>query len=332
MMDNQTNKSSFPSKDNSTSPRSLDWYWTLRWIIGVFIISGNSIIIITVMIRRRLRNNIPNQFIVSLAVADLLTGVVIIPATYHCSFHECDWSTLFTAINFLLFSSISNLCVMTLDRFLAVVFPYAYQTFMTQRKALFLMAVAWVIPFIVSVIPIAWKYKQPSEKASYEKTFMILQTLIIEITPCILMLVTHIPIYLIVRKHSRQIACQNASQVNNQSQSKAKNERSTVKVFTLVVFLFIVCYGFSIYREVCRQLELCNPPLQITLVSRLLYLSNSAMNPFVYSFLKRDIRQVMKQALTSCLRRFGETVDLRDESESSRRSRQPHPREMGQQP
>ena len=331
MLNNQTNKSS-TSKQTSGS-RSLlhmDWYWNLRWIIGVFIITGNVTIIIIVITRRKLRNAIPNQFIVSLAVADFFMGAVIIPVAYYCTFHDaasCDWSILYTLFNFLLYSSICNLCVMTLDRFLAVVFPYAYQTFMTQRKALVLMAVAWVIPTI-SLIPVAWKHEEPSVKASYEKIFGMLQTLLVEITPCVLMIVTNISIYVIVRKHSRQIACQSVSQPTSQSRGKAKNERSTVKVFALVVFLFILCYCFSIFREVCKVFDLCKPPLHILLVSRLFYLSNSAINPVVYSFLKRDIRREMKRTLISCVRRFGVAVEARDDSESSFRSRQPAPREM----
>ena len=70
-------------------------------------------------------------------------------------------------------------------------------------------------------------------------------------------------------------------------------EKATVKIMGIVVGLFLVCYGifircsivFVVYSAKCEDDAFKVPILVL----------NSAVNPLVYSFLKRDIKKEFKK-------------------------------------
>ena len=79
-----------------------------------------------------------NAFIVSLAVADFCVGLSVIPSLFFCDItNTCDWlqhllswSSWVNIIRWLLSNkSVVKLCVLVLDRFIAIVHPLKYITF-----------------------------------------------------------------------------------------------------------------------------------------------------------------------------------------------------------
>ena len=114
------------------------WFWILGWVLSFLTITGNGFTIFLVCSRRNLRTK-TNAFIVSLAVADFCVGLGVIPSLFFCDItNTCDWPQHFLSwVNFirLLFgySSAGNLCGLVLDRFIAIVYPLKYITFMTRR-------------------------------------------------------------------------------------------------------------------------------------------------------------------------------------------------------
>ena len=92
-----------------------------------------------------------NAFIVSLAVADFCVGLDVIPFLFACDVtNTCYWpQNLLSWVTFirLLFSSKSavNLCGLLLDRFVAIVHPLKYITFMTRRRIVRITFFSWVL-------------------------------------------------------------------------------------------------------------------------------------------------------------------------------------------
>ena len=115
------------------------WFWILGWVLSFLAITGNGFTIFLVCSRRNLRTK-TNAFIVSLAVADFCVGFGVIPSLFACDVtNTCYWPQLWLSwVKFirLLFSSTSavNLCGLVLDRFVAIVHPLKYITFMTRRR------------------------------------------------------------------------------------------------------------------------------------------------------------------------------------------------------
>lgn len=123
---------------------------------------GNMLVILAV-IRERYLHTPTNYFITSLAVADCLVGLVVMPfsALYevlgHTWFFGTDWCDIWRSLD-VLFStaSILNLCVISLDRYWAITDPIAYPMRMTRVRSILLIAAVWVCSSAISFPAIAW--------------------------------------------------------------------------------------------------------------------------------------------------------------------------------
>ncbi|XP_013385731.1 octopamine receptor Oamb [Lingula anatina] len=129
-------------------------------ILEFMVVLGNILVIVATVKFRRLRRRITNSFIASLAVADLLLGIFVLPLsiTNEVSKHWvfgpliCD---MWLAVDvWLSTASILNLCVISFDRYLAITRPIKYMSRMTKRMARFLIAGAWLLAFLVCFPPL----------------------------------------------------------------------------------------------------------------------------------------------------------------------------------
>ncbi|XP_054167306.1 octopamine receptor Oamb-like [Oppia nitens] len=128
-------------------------------LINVIVIAGNILVIVSVFVSAKLRT-VTNFFIVSLAVADLLVGIAVIP--YSLSLEILDvwifgelWCQgwLVTDV-WLCTASILNLCAISIDRYLAVTRPVRYRSMMTSKRAKIVIACVWVVSFIICFPPL----------------------------------------------------------------------------------------------------------------------------------------------------------------------------------
>ncbi|XP_043942620.1 adenosine receptor A2b-like [Protopterus annectens] len=145
------------SKNNSTSLTPTGCYIAVEVLIAVLAIAGNVLVCWAVVINRHLRN-VTNYFIVSLAVADIAVGVLVIPFAITISiglsmgFHTC----LFLACLVLVLTqnSIFSLLAIAVDRYLSIKLPLRYDALVTGRHARKTIAVLWIISLIIGLIPL----------------------------------------------------------------------------------------------------------------------------------------------------------------------------------
>lgn len=293
------NFTSNETSGGSSASRVGAWYWVLRGLIGFIILAGNGLVTYLVVTCQRL-HTISNWFILSLSLADLLVGLFLIPVSTSCAlWTRCNLPILNMSFDLLLFVSIANMCAMTADRYLFVVKPLTYfQRMTTSRVRLWIMA-AWVIPILFSLIPLAWIFSESLEKKERATTiYGMFQIITFNILPCIVTLTIYGHILVISRKHSRQIRALSVGQSTADHLRQTKQERSATRVFGAVVTFFLLCWMLSAYRHFCEYLKLqCRISIGVVLASRLLVLINSAMNPFIYAFLKEDIRKEVKKRI-----------------------------------
>ena len=99
----------------------------------------NGFVIFLVCSKRQLRTK-TNAFVVSLAVADFGVGMIVVPSFFFCSLAtECTLSSKERLIVillrvFTLYTSGINLVSLVLERYVAVVKPLKYLTFMSSMK------------------------------------------------------------------------------------------------------------------------------------------------------------------------------------------------------
>ncbi|KAF8368914.1 ser-3 [Pristionchus pacificus] len=124
-------------------------------VLVVIVVLGNSLVIAAVLLRRRLRSA-TGLLILSLGVADLLVGTVILPFSIanevlagYWIFGE-TWCTIWLTMDiWMCTASIYNLVAISIDRYIAIIKPLNYPMLVTKFRARCIVAFVWVLSFII---------------------------------------------------------------------------------------------------------------------------------------------------------------------------------------
>lgn len=123
-------------------------------------ISGNVMVCLAVCRSRRLRR-IANCFVVSLAVTDLLLGLLVLPFSATVELRSGNWSlggvlcNIYISTDVLLCtSSILTLLAISVDRYLAISAPLTYPHRVTRLRAALVLLSIWAWSMAMSFVPI----------------------------------------------------------------------------------------------------------------------------------------------------------------------------------
>lgn len=205
-----------------TQPEITDLEIVVSVFLGIFIlfiIIGNTFVILSVMLFREMRT-LTNCLIVSLASADLLVAIVVLPISLH---HEimgiwtlgpivCDF--WITSDVFCCTASILNIVVIAVDRYWLITKNVRYThntTFPRQRVCLVMTLLAWVLSGIISSSPLfGWKSGKPRNDAaslqciiSQDLGYTIFSTFGAFWFPLVIILIVYFKIFQIARKRAR---------------------------------------------------------------------------------------------------------------------------------
>lgn len=300
-----TNRTSAGHESNFFPETTPLYFWIFSGINGLVTLVCNILVIFIILKRSRLFRNHSNWLLLSLATADFLVGAIMIPWIFVCFFDStlpchAEWSISNIIFDMLLHISVSNLCIVTMDRYLWVVFPMRYQDFMTCRSIIILIISSWLIPVSFQTVHAILEFKlSHDQKINTEKIILAIKVAVFEVGPCMLLLFVYGHIFKICWRHSRKI-----NKMNKSLYGKCKKEMatryyltSTVKVFCVVIPVFILCWVLAAYRETCTVYTTCTVPSHLVHFSRLLLKGHSMIDPIVYALQKRDIRKEMSKLM-----------------------------------
>ena len=266
------------------------WFWVLSLFLCILTIVGNGFVIFLVCRKRQLRTE-TNTFIVSLAVADSAVGMIAAPSYFLCNMiNECisDKKASSFVINvwvFILYASGTNLFSLVLERYIAVMKPLKYITFMTSRRVIQMVLTSWAIPFLFAIISLAMGLNSFHRHSAY---FYLL----FEVILCVIFIFCVASMFLVVYKNSKNRILPKQMQLNKRFAKVKVQNTSAVKWLALVTFVFLSCYGLFtrcslliITGHQCEDFHY-KVPLQVI---------NSGINPIAYALFKRDIEQECKR-------------------------------------
>ena len=265
------------------------WFWVLSLFLCILTIVGNGFVIFLVCRKRQLRTE-TNTFIVSLAVADSAVGMIA-SSYFLCNMiNECisDKKASSFVINvwvFILYASGTNLFSLVLERYIAVVKPLKYITFMTSRRVIQMVLTSWAIPFLFAIISFAMRLNSFHRLSAYFH-------LLFEVILCVIFIFCVASMFLVVYKNSKNRILPRQMQLNKRFAKVQAQKTSAVKWLALVTCVFLSCYGLFMH---CSLLSITGHQCEDFHYKVPLQVINSGINPIAYALFKRDIEQEFKR-------------------------------------
>uniref|UniRef100_A0A4W4H4U3 5-hydroxytryptamine (serotonin) receptor 2C, G protein-coupled-like 2 n=1 Tax=Electrophorus electricus TaxID=8005 RepID=A0A4W4H4U3_ELEEL len=141
---------------NNCTENGKNWPALIILVIIFFTVGGNILVILAVSLEKKL-HNATNFFLRSLAVADLLVGILVMPASLISILYNYTWPLprvlcpmwLFLDVLFST-ASIMHLCAISLDRYIGIRSPIQYSLNNSPCRAMGKIVVVWTISVVVS--------------------------------------------------------------------------------------------------------------------------------------------------------------------------------------
>ncbi|XP_029791367.1 adenosine receptor A1 [Suricata suricatta] len=277
-------------------------YIGIEVLIALVSVPGNVLVIWAVKVNQALRDA-TFCFIVSLAVADVAVGALVIPLAILINigpetyFHTC----LMVACPVLILtqSSILALLAIAVDRYLRVKIPLRYKTVVTPRRAAVAIAGCWILSFLVGLTPLfGWNrleevqreanssQGEPVIKCEFEKVismeYMVYFNFFVWVLPpLLLMVLIYLEVFYLIRKQLNK----KVSASSGDPQKYYGKELKIAKSLALILFLFALSWlPLHILNCITLFCPSCQKPNILIYVAIFLTHGNSAMNPIVYAF------------------------------------------------
>ncbi|TNN18216.1 Tyramine/octopamine receptor [Schistosoma japonicum] len=289
----------------------IPWKSVVNWAISFFLVLatgtiffGNLLIILAFITNNRLRR-ITDQYIVSLAVADLLVAILVLPLAIvrqnlgSWPFESDRLCQFWLSANIVLcMASILNLCCISLDRYIAITHPMKYFIKRTRLTASAMIAFAWILPLIIMLPPIVGGNQHTLGPGSchitYNKAYRIYSSIAGFFGPFLLIAYVYLRVFIVIK---RRLKVLNGTSIKSLSQKNFKSNIETISKPRAVVTNLKHIFE-NIKKKAIRNNNVQNHSNEskgICLYSRCKFQSDE----FLYNHIFRDDRLNQKQ-LTNC--------------------------------
>ncbi|XP_020774630.2 LOW QUALITY PROTEIN: trace amine-associated receptor 1-like [Boleophthalmus pectinirostris] len=267
-------------------------------LLSAVTVCGNLLVIISIVYFKQL--HIPtNYLILSLAVADLLVGVVVFPFSMAQTVTSClyeenifckirDWFDITLST-----SSILNLCCISIDRYYAICNPLTYKSIVTVRVTGVMIFMTWSLAVMIGIGIVISGYSQ----GTCEKTCTV-NVVLSNVSgpffsffmPAVIMLCIYTKIFFVAQRQRNSIQVSKCGAIS-------KTERKATKTLAIVMGVFLLCMTPYFLCIVFLPFASETPPFSLIEALNWLTLSNSMLNPFIYAFFYSWFRSACKVIL-----------------------------------
>uniref|UniRef100_A0A4W6BM10 G-protein coupled receptors family 1 profile domain-containing protein n=1 Tax=Lates calcarifer TaxID=8187 RepID=A0A4W6BM10_LATCA len=270
--------------------------------LSVLIMCGNLLVIISIIYFKQLHTP-TNYLILSLAVADLLVGVVVLPFSMILSVGSywqledllCKVRGSFDI--FLCTSSILNLCFISVDRYYAVCQPLRYRIKINVRVVVIMILVSWTVSAVIGigVTILGPKQGQCNRRCALFQTTSstIMGAVFSFYLPAIIMFAIYLKILMVAWRQARSI--QNTTKTGA---TVSKMERKATKTLAIVMGGFLICWTPFCLSMIIHPLSNDTIPVPVIETFKWLGWSNSVLNPCLYAFFYSWFRSAFRMIIT----------------------------------
>ncbi|KAM4545484.1 histamine receptor H2b isoform 1-T2 [Odontesthes bonariensis] len=296
--------------------------WLFLVSIIILTIGGNVMVCLAVGLSRRLWR-ITNCFVVSLAVADLLLGLLVLPLSAFVELHGRKWPfggilcNIYISLDVMLCTcSILTLLAISVNRYLAISSPLSHSRRVTPQRVTLAIVSIWVLSLAIAFLPINlgwntadysvqhsdWRMGDEDKEGRYcqfewNNNYVLIYAFFSFYMPLLLMCGMYLCIFKVAREQVRRIRATTPSFARSATAAIAREHKATVTL-AAVLGAFVICWFPYFTFFTCKGIrEKTNPPNILHSVVLWLGYFNSTLNPILYPAFNRDFRQAYGELL-----------------------------------
>ena len=271
---------------------------------GLAAITGN-VVVLWLFYKHESLRTISNRFLASLSVADAFVGLVIDPVWIVI---KC-WSPRRVQRNLLMIAKMLwihttaattlNSCCVSIDRFIAIRFPYRYQDSLTKRRCFAVILLVWLISLS---LPFLLFLRERREKLELREFIAFTMCLV----PLLVVCFCYILIFKLARKQFRRILpAKNIPDSGENVRFRVMQNFKAIKTVGFVLSACIITWMPSVvlqlvifyyrYIEEEKRCRLRKIQFVVSPWVQAIAFTSSAINPLIYYFRNSEFRRAFRR-------------------------------------
>ena len=273
-------------------------------VLAVLIIAIN-VLIPVLFIRNRVLRTKTNMLLVSLAIADLVTGLLGIPMSVACNaYHQFPSLTglCITAgvtYRFIAVSTIFHIFAITIERYISVSYPFKYVLWVQMSRLRVVIGSIWIGSLLLALVQLSWQdfsnfTSEDPVKVKAGIIYNAIGVIVCFLVPLAVMVFIYCRMFMIIRKqldHMKKLSPSGS----NQNCKPLSSERRAIAIFALMLGIFTMSWltwYMSIINVYAGTALIIMPERWYDFFDFLRF-STSFINPLLYTFLKHDFRKAL---------------------------------------
>ena len=315
---------SFGGSNNQTISQPLKRFLSPPYIVLLAIISSlicvsNGLVIFLIWKKKALQS-ITNMFLTSLALSDLISGVVGFSLLAICScmtfINICVSSVMF--IRFSAIASVCHVLLIAVDRYIAIVHSLRHPALVSTGRAVFSTVLVWVVSFTASFIQMTWYFHESSAFDEYEDKTETIDVkyskaciVLFFVLPFILMCFIYGRIFYISFKHIQSDRKLSTALRQAPPRSMRRHEWRGTSVLMITVVIFVGCwlpFFLTMLGDHKESSQSSPTPLWVERLMVFLRFLPPLSNPLLCTLWKHDFRHALR---TEVFQRISKKSDCR---------------------
>lgn len=250
-----------------------------------------------------------NLLLLSLAVSDLLVGLLLMPV--EIIYIEACWylgdvlCTLYYVVDYIITSaSVANMVLISVDRYIAICDPLRYSTKVTTRRAKTSVFLCWLCSIIYRIVLLNDHLEKPGRSNSclgqcvvvINNLAGIVDLIFTFIIPITIIIVLYMRVFVVVLTTARTIKSQITAVTAQHLGAVKTTEMKAARTLGVVVVVFLFCfcpYYFPTLAGEDTSIDASSAAFDIWLTH-----FNSCLNPVIYAFFYPWFRKCIRLILT----------------------------------
>ncbi|XP_029943142.1 G-protein coupled receptor 26-like [Salarias fasciatus] len=304
-------------------------------VLAVVSLLSNLLVLLCFVHSTEIRRQVPGVFTMNLSFCNILIAALNMPATLvgvirrQQPFGDCACRTVSFLETFLTANTMLSMAALSIDRWIAVVFPLSYSTKMRYRDALVMVCYSWLhsLTFSLTALLFSWAdYSdayasctlRPPRAGGGDAVSFTVFTVVFHATSFALSLLilcfTYLKVLRVARFHCKRIDVITMQTLfllvdihpsvkqRCLAEQKRRKQRATKKI-SIFIGSFIICFAPYVITRLAELLPFVDVNRHWGIISKCLTYSKAASDPFAYSLLRQQYKKVLVAAVNRLLRR-----------------------------